>query len=792
MRRSLLVLLPGLAAAAAMAAPADTPSTKPAAKVAFRALAVTIDSTWLGERIITVRGDGRYEFDLQKRRGRQEWYVADYRLKAQHLRRLVKLLADTAWLTAPGPRNGRPGPDQTKYTLTLEKDGRRVTVICHGEQPKAYEDLIRFLLRIDRQERLLYRATAAKALQLQAAEDLNVELRAVERRPVVKPYAPVLDFHRLVPGYARALARPDDQHSEILQVAARLMGLLRIESQRANLDALARNRTIKEPRVRAAAVRALVRLGGKKSLATLLEIAKEPKCPILAAVADGLTKIDDPKVIPAIVKIASRERAAGWALIRLGDKAVPAIVEILHRPHNPRDPDRASYAVIREYFEHWNEAPKPLPPAVASGISRAIELHGGGGTGSLVVQYGLRVLEQAGKPYRPDSARQIVARLLADLRSGETKASETWIDLFGLDDKMDEQFVREAVWGRLRIADVRCAARDGWAVLERVDGKSGDRAFVLTLHFTGGIAWRISSVSAHGPDRLKRTVARLRRRHAGAKPIAPAAIEASIRPVAESDKAAAAAKLAHLLGVIEAMRTDIRRHPRLRTVPKGTYPPPAGRAEARCPTPEQVGQLWHDLASKDAGKLRQALSALLDADDQAMHLLGGHVRAALAEVRPAGIRKLVRDLAGTEYAAREQAHQKLSKLGILAEPALRDVLKEIRSTEARARVEALLKAREDPLWLGPQVRQLVLAMAVLDLAGTDKAREALRRLDYPGWRRLGEAVAARSTPPGNLAAAHEARDRADRLRAAYEAKYRGGYHAVTPEFTKIVKAYRKA
>ena len=786
MRRLLLALLAG--AVLAPAAWGETAASSPTARAAFEMLQVRIASNWIGLHTITVHGDGRYEFDMAQRgRGAPGRYVEDYRLRAVHLRELGKLLEGVGWLAKPGAVR-QMIVDGTEYTLTLRRNGKRAALVCCGKQPKAYEDLIRFCRRIDRQETLLYQATIAEGRAVDGARAINGELDAMAGRPVTKPYAPVLDYHRLVPAYTQVLADPADRHSDVLVAAARLMGLLKIESQRANLDALARNRTVKKPYARAAAVRALGRLGGKESLATLLAISADPEFLVRSAVSDGLVEIDDPKVIPALVKIASREQSAGWALIRLGEEAVPAIVEVLHYPEDLYPRDGASYAIIREYYEHWKELPKPPPPAVIAGIARSIELHGGGGTGSLVVKYGLRVMERAGKPYKPDTGRQIVARFLADHCSGDTKACRMWINRFGLDGKVDEQLVREAVWGRLRIADVHCADRNGWAVLERTDGKG---TLVLGLHFTGGIAWQVSYVSAPRPGGLQRRLASLRKQHPAAKPVPPAAIEASIRPPAEADRARTAAKLDELLRVIQAMRTDIRRHPNLRALPTGAGPPAPAGGEARSPTPEEIPPLWEDLASKDPVKLRRAVSALLDADERALAALAGQVRGALAPVRPAAIAKLVADLSGPKYAVRTRTQEKLAALGILAQPALREVLKKSPPPETQLAIENLLRPREGPRPRLPKIRRIAMAMALLELAGTEATRKALAGLDYPAWRDLGELAASRIPPPKDLAALRKTRDRGDLLRAAYDAKYRAGYHAVTPEFTEIVQAYRE-
>jgi hypothetical protein len=78
------------------------------------------------------------------------------------------------------------------------------------------------------------------------------------------PYAPVLDYHRLVPAFTQWLAKPRGRSYDALAAAAELVAFLKIESQRSNLEATARGRLPDHPadkiprQGRVAAVLALV------------------------------------------------------------------------------------------------------------------------------------------------------------------------------------------------------------------------------------------------------------------------------------------------------------------------------------------------------------------------------------------------------------------------------------------------------------------------------------------------------------------------------------------------------
>jgi len=181
-------------------------------KASFDTLAVKKTSTWRWDHTLTVRGDGTYVFDLELLGENHllsgKHYVARYRLHTEHLRRLEELLRATDWLTKPG----KVDPyleDGTKYALTLDRGGPKTTTVCYGDQEKAYKDLIQFFRRIDAQEWLLYQMTPDARYRSNPVAQLDNELDAVLGNEPGKtpPYAPVLDYKRLLPALESLLAR---------------------------------------------------------------------------------------------------------------------------------------------------------------------------------------------------------------------------------------------------------------------------------------------------------------------------------------------------------------------------------------------------------------------------------------------------------------------------------------------------------------------------------------------------------------------------------------------------------
>lgn len=366
------------------------PGRQEVAKVeqpAFDSLLIEVSGFFPGRRTITIQGDGKYTFDMKDCR-------AAYQLKPEHIRQLEELLKGADWLTMAAGR--AMVTDATTYTLTLDREGRKTKIAAEDVQQGPYKELIRFVRRFERQETLLNQATIPNQ-QNAAAHELRSELGALAGKPLAMPYAPVLDYHRLVPVSTEWLAKPEGRSYDALAAAAELVAFLKIESQRSYLEAIARGRLPDHPadRIpqegRVAAVLALGRLGAGRSLSVLESLqANDPF--VGAVVAEALLSAPSSAAIPILQEMAAESRPAAWALIRLGDKAEPAIIEILKEPtFRSSGPEN----LIREYYEHWKDLPAPPNAAIVKAIRHRVMTDAKDRPRD---QYGLEVLKRSGEP----------------------------------------------------------------------------------------------------------------------------------------------------------------------------------------------------------------------------------------------------------------------------------------------------------------------------------------------------------------------------------------------------------
>jgi RNA polymerase sigma factor (sigma-70 family) len=138
--------------------------------------------------------------------------------------------------------------------------------------------------------------------------------------------------------------------------------------------------------------------------------------------------------------------------------------------------------------------------------------------------------------------------------------------------------------------------------------------------------------------------------------------------------------------------------------------------------PEQLESLWSDLRAADAVKAYRAVCALAATPEQGV----GFLKRRLEPVAAADSRQVARllaDLDGADFAARERATRELEKLGERAAPQLRVALAGDPSTEARRRIERLLERANGRERLGA-----VRAVEVLEMADTREARRLCEML----------------------------------------------------------------
>jgi hypothetical protein len=169
--------------------------------------------------------------------------------------------------------------------------------------------------------------------------------------------------------------------------------------------------------------------------------------------------------------------------------------------------------------------------------------------------------------------------------------------------------------------------------------------------------------------------------------------------------------------------------------------PAAKPAEA--PAPDA---LWAELGQADAARAFRAIQAAVAGPKAAVPALAERLRAAAGgpDDDPDRLARLIGDLDSDQFQVRARATQELSRLGRLAEPALRAALAGKLSAEARARVEGLLQGLPAPA-PDPDRLQADRALEALERIGTDDARRALADLARDAKSRWVQAAAARSS-----------------------------------------------
>jgi len=167
-----------------------------------------------------------------------------------------------------------------------------------------------------------------------------------------------------------------------------------------------------------------------------------------------------------------------------------------------------------------------------------------------------------------------------------------------------------------------------------------------------------------------------------------------------------------------------------------------GQKETRR-TPLPVGdleKLWEDLRSSDGATAYRSFWKLVLAPEQAAVFLAKTLRPAPPS-DPKRVAALVRDLADTRFAIRQQANTELLKLEELAEPALLEVLLANPGLEVRRRIDNLLQQIDQ---LSPEKLRHVRAVEALERMHTPQADELLRVLasGAPAARLTREAAEA--------------------------------------------------
>lgn len=162
------------------------------------------------------------------------------------------------------------------------------------------------------------------------------------------------------------------------------------------------------------------------------------------------------------------------------------------------------------------------------------------------------------------------------------------------------------------------------------------------------------------------------------------------------------------------------------------------------PTPPDAGKmarLWEDLASADAARAWRAVAPLAAGGPAAV----AFVRERFERQAAAGrIADLVKALEDDDALLRQAAQDELERLGKAVEQPVRDALAAAASPESRRRLEAIIASWDSPERTTPAVHRWLRALAVLEKAGGDEAREVVGRLAGGAPAALERAAARRA------------------------------------------------
>jgi WD40 repeat protein/DNA-binding Lrp family transcriptional regulator len=148
-----------------------------------------------------------------------------------------------------------------------------------------------------------------------------------------------------------------------------------------------------------------------------------------------------------------------------------------------------------------------------------------------------------------------------------------------------------------------------------------------------------------------------------------------------------------------------------------------GRSKGIQLSAQQVQTLWRDVASEDASRAYEAVETLARAPAQTVPFL----REQVTPMSEEDLARRIKELDSDDYKTRIRAVNELAKMGKFAEPALRKLLAEKPTLEARRRAEELLTLLNTPSAMTEHLRAL-RAVEVLERIGTDSARQALQTL----------------------------------------------------------------
>lgn len=392
---------------AAPPAPAAAPPAV-AAKIEFAEVTVVIKPGGPSNRTretIRVSADGSCLYEVPERPARGEipaWAGARivHTLSPERLRELNGLLNGTDWLGKDAKAVMQL--HQSEYELALKRDAKTTNLTIKGES-EAYAKLLHFFRSVAAQEYILYRLDWVPAAQVEGRRELDDLVAAELGEPFAKsPFA--IDLSRFTAWATRLVRKPFEQPTDDVRTAVRLVGWLKLESEREHLADLATDR---ERRVRVAVAVAIGRLGGEKAIPVLRKLVR------------------------------STGEEAAWELIKLGPIAEPAIVDVIREGAGEED---LSYEwLIRAYIDHWKDVPKPLDAKIVDAVRASMAVPK---VKAMRTEYHKQFLKLVGEPVPADPLERPVS-LTADKVPLRTALQKIVADA-GLEAEFDAEALKKA------------------------------------------------------------------------------------------------------------------------------------------------------------------------------------------------------------------------------------------------------------------------------------------------------------------------------------------------------------
>ncbi|VTR93817.1 sigma-70 family rna polymerase sigma factor : RNA polymerase sigma factor, sigma-70 family OS=Singulisphaera acidiphila (strain ATCC BAA-1392 / DSM 18658 / VKM B-2454 / MOB10) GN=Sinac_5383 PE=4 SV=1: Sigma70_r2: Sigma70_r4_2: HEAT_2: T2SG [Gemmata massiliana] len=323
---------------------ADLPVAPPPAaapRIGFESITVVIKPPGLSNQpgaTIRISSDGSCLCEIPGRippGGREPLLGARlvHKLPLDRLRTLNELLKDTDWLKKDAKDVMRL--HAAEYAITLEqnigqKNHVKRTLKIAGES-EVYPKVLHFFDSIAHQEHLLYRLEWVPETMADARRDLD-NIIGGELGELIGRSQYVIDLTRFTPWAKRTVRNSFNKQVDEVRVAVRLIGLLKLESEREHVNDLATDR---DSSVRSAVALAVARLGGEKA-------------------------------VPVLRKMLRSTSEAPWELIKLGAIAVPTIAEVIRDGGDPND--MGYEHLIRAYIDNWKNVPLPFNKSIADAV----------------------------------------------------------------------------------------------------------------------------------------------------------------------------------------------------------------------------------------------------------------------------------------------------------------------------------------------------------------------------------------------------------------------------------------